>query len=475
MPNSQHSRFKTIEYLPLTGSQKWLMGELAKFRNPGWCTIEFLARTKVPMDEDAIEGSVRYLVNKYENLRVRIVNKEGEWFQELYGMTEADAFAKYDFSAHDHNWGMEKMKQICMKSRDWLLPSRGNMFKVIFFKFSESEGRIWFCMHHVISDFVSLLLLSGEFLTAYQNISQGKELKNHVIREYRKWFYLLEGYSRDVLMPSEMDYWISLPWGKAKVLPSDYPARFNNDNVIIEAIKNKNLVASYRADIHLMDQNETSKLISRSGAELESLLLSVFFLALVNRLNVDCLDINVSCSGRTILPAEFEVNTNRLFGFLSAVRAVLLQKPNTKNTHLDIRDLMQQIKSIPNGGVGFYLIKEYIRNEQLRKSYLGLRKQPEILFNYLGRTDTGSGNNEFEIVHEDTGFNTHVVEVRNTLLECVVGIKQNQLFIQMTYSEEYFKSSTIDEVVFTMMNILRSVIEEQKSEKHTPSTIVLEP
>lgn len=426
------------------------------------------------MNEDAMEKSVRYLLNKYENLRVKILNKEGEWIQELYGMSETDAFASYDFSSQDEIWRMEKMKQICIKVRDWLLPSRGNLFKIIFFKFSETEGRIWLCMHHVISDFVSLVLLSGEFLTAYQNILQGREMKQQTIKEYRKWFYLIEGYSRDVLMPSELEYWLSLPWGKARVLPSDYPARFNHDDVIIQSISNKKIIGSYRTDIHWMTQDETLKLINRSGVEIESLLLSVFFLSLATGMNVECLDINVSCSGRNIMPAEYEINTNRLFGFLSAVRAVLLQRPDSKNILTAIQDIMQQIRSVPNGGVGFYLIKEHIQNEQLKNSYIGLRKQPEILFNYLGRIDTGGGNDEYEIVNEDTGIDTHAVEIKNTLLECVIGIKQNQLSIEVSYSEEYFKATTIDEVVFTMMTMLRDVIKEQNTEKREIASLVLE-
>jgi non-ribosomal peptide synthase protein (TIGR01720 family) len=449
---------KPSEHLPLSSAQKWFMGEIGKFKHPGWETIEFFVKTKVPMDEKAMEQAIYLLLEKYENLRVRIVNHDGQWIQEVYPVSEADPFSSYDFTNEPEDRRLDKARQVCIRIRDWLLPKRGNLIKLLFFKYAENEGRIWFCIHHIISDYVSTVILSGEFMATYNSIIQGKELKRQPVKEYRKWMYLVDGYSRDVLMPSEMEYWISLPWDKAKILPSDYPQKFYKDEIVIEALNNKTLIDSYRSDTFLMEQEETLKLISIYGADFEHLLIAAFFLAVTGYFNMDWLDMNISYSGRNILPPEYGVNMNGLIGWLASVRAMLLEKPNTGNTELDIQQVIEQIKSIPNAGIGFYLIADCMKDDLLKASYMNSRTQAGIIFNYLGRGDTKTVNPQYEIVDEDLGRTLHPGEMKNKLFECLAGIDGNRLFFRVAYPDQYFKVETIDALMHSVLAIFRTVI-----------------
>ena len=453
-----------MEYLPLTNPQKWLMNEMQKFERPGWVTIEFMVMTKVPMDEKAMKESILYLVNKYESLRVKIISKEGQWVQEIYPLSEADPFAAYDLSQQDQQSQKEALKEICIQERNALLPGRGDLIRLLFFKFSENEGRIWFCMHHVISDLVTVFIVSREFLAIYNSIIKNNVLKWHTVKDYRKWLYIVEGYCRDVLLPTELDYWLSLPWEKTRLIPTDYPDRFYNDDIVIDAIHNKRLVGTYRTANYWIDQEETSKLFSRCGAEFENILIAVFSLAVANCKKLDWLDIHVMNSGRSILSPEYEVNVNRVVGYISLVRAILLKMPAGDNLYLNIQDLIGQIKSIPNAGLGFNLIYPHIKDDALQTAFLNLRKEP-ILFNYLGRVDLNYGNEQCEMVEEDIGQDLYTAEIRDTLLESVIGIKKNQLFFTINYTEAYFKASTIQEIIHSMVSILREFTVGQVIEK----------
>jgi non-ribosomal peptide synthase protein (TIGR01720 family) len=432
------------EYLPLTGAQKWLLNEMRRFKRRGWAAIDFLIKTKVPMDEKSMESAIRYLIYKYEILRVRIFDRDAQWVQEVYPPSEAHAFTAFDLCDETLSTRREKIKQVCIRERDWLLPERGNLLRIIFFKCSEREGRIWFCIHHVISDFVTVSILSREFMAIYNSIVQGNEPKWQASKDYRKWLYIVDGYCRDVLFPAELEYWLSLPWDTVTVLPSDYPDR-------------EPVVSACRTNVYEMDEEETSALLSRSGVEFENILIAGFFLAVTGQKKLEWLDINVMNSGRNILPPEYEFNMNKVLGYLAIVRTVLLKRPGYGDLSSDLQDVIAQIKRIPNGGVGFSLISHYIKNDQLRSSYLNLRRQP-VLFNYLGRTDLYYENEQYEVAEEDTGQGLYGGEFPNPLLRCQVGIQRRRLFIKINYSEDYFTLGTIEGLLHAMIAILRETI-----------------
>src|ERR1019366_6935039 len=122
------------ETLPLTISQKWILSEIAHFQRPGWVTIEFQARTKEPMDKWEMTESACYLADKYETLRVKFSRKEGQWVQEVYPLSEALPFEQYDFPGEDMAGKMSRIKEVCIKERDGLLPEKGNLIRILFFK-----------------------------------------------------------------------------------------------------------------------------------------------------------------------------------------------------------------------------------------------------------------------------------------------------------------------------------------------------
>jgi non-ribosomal peptide synthase protein (TIGR01720 family) len=126
---------------------------------------------------------------------------------------------------------------------------------------------------------------------------------------------------------------------------------------------------------------------------------------------------------------------------------------------------LQQIKSIPNGGVGFYFIRDYLKNEYLRSSYFNFMQEGDVFLNYFGRVDAIAEDEQYEVVLEDTGVNGYTMELQNFLLQCLVGIRENQLFLKMVYSDVYLKASTIEKVLDEMKTMLREIVSEQIIEK----------
>jgi hypothetical protein len=451
-----------VEYLALTSSQKWLLDELLKFEHPGWLTIEFLAKTKEPMEEWAMQESMYYLADRYESLRVRFTKVDETWMQEVYPISEADPFELHDLSGLGSTERMSRLKEVCIGERERFVPEKGNLIRVLFFKFRENEGRIWFCMHHMIADYVSAITLAKEFMATYNELRENKPLKWQTIRDYRKWLYMLEGYRRDILWPAEREYWESRPWDRVRVLPGDYPDRYDTEAAIVDAVRNNTIIRSYKAVMYNLDSDVTADLFGLFGAEFENALTALFFLAVANCKKMDLINIHVCNSGRNVLPPDYGMDVHKLPGYFSTARALLLEHPGHVDQVESFRDLLKQIKRVPNGGLGFYSIRGSLRNEDLRASYFHFLQQGDVFLNYFGRVDSIAENNRYEIVWEDTGIAGYVMELQNFLLQCLVGIREDRLFLKLVYSDVYLEAATIDRIVAEMKSIVGEILHKNK-------------
>ena len=445
-------------YLPMCQGQMWLMGEMHKFKRPGWVSIEFLTKTKKRIDEEALEAAVQYIIDKYENLRVKLYNEDGQWKQEVYPARESKAFAACDLRGKSREEQGEILKQVCIRQRDWLLPGLGNVIRIVFFRFSEEEGRIWFCMHHIVSDFVSLLTVSGDLLAAYHTLIQGRELKRQPCYDYRKWWYMVKGYARDVLLPRELGYWTSLPWERAAFLPTDYPDDYPDLATLVDALDNKKLVDHYESVTGRMAEEETSALTALYRNDLETAVIAAFFLALTRRLAIDCLALNVSFTGRNILPPHYGVPTDKLIGFIANVRALLLFRPGHEDVGQEMAEVMQQIGAIPNQGIAFHLLTHVMEDASMKASYSKLLSMAQIFFIYLGRTNIETNNEDYEVVQEDVGRKGYKPEERNSIFECAAGINKGQLYFTLTYAEGVHRRETVEDMAGLMSAALRGVL-----------------
>lgn len=460
---------ENMEYLALAHAQKWALSGMMTLSFPGWWCIEFLIKTKTRMNESAMEEAVNYVLNKHESLRVRFSNTGGEWLQEVYPFSEAKAFRSYDLSAESNGSRQARLNEICRRERDLFFPEAGNLIKVIYFKFPGDQGRIWLYVHHIIADLVSTQIFLRDLMATYNAILQGKELQWQTAKDYRKMLYLLDGYCQDVLLPSQLNYWTSLPWQKATVIKPDYPDLFGDVSTLWVAISSGRLIEFYREEMVVIAGELTSGVVCRSGSDLESVLIAVFFLAVTETLEMDWMDMDVINSGRNILPPDYGINLFNLVGFLSVNRAVLLKRPHRSDPESDISDLIDQIKRIPAGGIGYYLIRSFIKNKHCRSSFERLRTPPFIHFNYLGRTDANFDHDLYEIVDEDYDrYAKGRDQVQNNVMECMCWIKENQLFFKLNYCEAILRKGTIQKIKTVMEDIIAkwgSVAEKKVIEK----------
>ncbi|MEL7145696.1 MAG: condensation domain-containing protein [Bacteroidota bacterium] len=457
---------QSAKYLPLTTPQKWLMNETRDFKRRNWVTVENLVKPKLPMNVNAMRETVLHLMEKYESLRVKIISRDGQLVQQIQEITEIAPFEFHDFSRDSEEAGREKLKQACIATRDALLPENGNLIRFVLFRLAGGEERLWLCMHHMVSDFMTMYLLSNEFINTYNGLLKGKMPVKEVVYDFRKWLYTVEGYSRDVLVPSELDYWTSLPWSKAKILPSDFPDQYPDDQSMIDEFNTRNIATSFIPSCYFLPVEESMALFAKQGNELENTLIAVYFLALHEIMKIDWLDINVAYSGRDILPPDYQVKTNRLMGYIAGTRVVPLAMPQGYDKRSAIEHIIQQIRNVPNKGKGYYLLTDHLQDSSVAEALSSIRKEPGVLFNYLGRTDVKSSNDQFALVDEDTARGFHENEFSVSSLQCFIGVEHGKLFFGFTHCEKWHKAETIERVAQFMMDTLVEVILEREPITH---------
>src|SRR6185295_6301773 len=77
-----------------------------------------------------------------------------------------------------------------------------------------------------------------------------------------------------------------------------------------------------------------------------------------------------------------DVNLSRTVGWFTTIYPVVLAPPQSASLEEALKTVKEQLRAIPNRGIGYGLLR-YLRNDEQTRS---LRTTPSLLsFNYLGQ------------------------------------------------------------------------------------------
>jgi len=101
----------------------------------------------------------------------------------------------------------------------------GDIVKVVLFNLgNEQPSQLLIVIHHLAIDGISWRILLEDLATAYQQISQGQEIKLPLkTTSFQDWSNQLVTYSQSEKLKQEKDYWLSQLTEEIVSLPIDYP------------------------------------------------------------------------------------------------------------------------------------------------------------------------------------------------------------------------------------------------------------
>lgn len=148
-----------------------------------------------------------------------------------------------------------------------------------------------------------------------------------------------------------------------------------------------------------------------------------------------------------------DVDVSRTVGWFTAMYPVRLEL-HGKSTNSCITDIKEQLNNVPNGGLGYGVLK-YL-NGQLGDSV----KTSEIRFNYLGQFDHEVENELFSYVTASHGSEVDVANRMTAKLEFNLIAISGELVIEISYNCLAHKESTILKLKDLFFESLASILDD---------------
>ena len=317
-------------------------------------------------------------------------------------------------------------------------------------------------IHHLVVDGVSWRILLEDLLTAYTQLSQGKEITlPPKTTSFKHWAERLKEYAKSEMPKEELSYWLSQSTTLVHRLAIDNP-------------DGTNIIASSQNVSVYLNVEETQALLKKVppvyNTHINDLLLAALLQALSQWTGKNSLLIDLEGHGREELFDD--VDTSRTVGWFTTIFPVSLNLEESNNHGNILRSVKEQLRRIPNHGIGYGLLR-YMKEDIEIAEKLRELPQAEISFNYLGQFDQVLPEpSPFVPAKESMGSTVSPFGNRRYLLEINCGVIEGQLQIVWTYSENIHRQVTIENLAKKYLDSLRELIDHCLSENaggYTPS------
>ncbi|MFF0212639.1 amino acid adenylation domain-containing protein [Streptomyces althioticus] len=346
--------------------QEWFFGR--EFVRPGHWNQAFLVR--VPeLDRGRLEEALRGLVERHDALRLRF--REGVQFYDVEasfpGLRVLDVRGLPGGEGSPEFVGALRERLTGWQSGFDL--ERGPMASFGYLHgFSDGSARVFFALHHLITDTVSWRILAEDLHALYEGRELGVKGTS-----YRQWSQAVAEYARR--RPEERAYWENLltDLDEAPVLRQDTGALVDA-HVTLDASRTAQLLG----DCHRV-----------YGTRVDEFLLAAFTLALADVTGRPVQHLMVEGHGREDVEPGLDVS--RTLGWFTTLHPVRVETyDDARRTLASVKD---GLRAVPGKGLGHGPLCGYDR------------PLPRVCFNYLGRIDAATG--PWQITTEPGGDWSH--------------------------------------------------------------------
>lgn len=257
------------------------------------------------------------------------------------------------------------------------------------------------------------------------------------------WMNVLDVYSEQMDVETEKKYWKRNLQSSHQVLPSDFQTddwRLINAKTISGTLNKedtafllKNANINYRSDAYI-------------------LLLTALAMAIRNWTAADSFTIYIEGHGRN-LPG---INVSRTTGWFTSVFPInlILDQGSIEDQIMSVKE---QIRNIPNYGVGFGILK--YNTDLLKDEIFNLA---DIRFNYLGQFSAEFNNDLFSYDRCLSNFESAMENNLSAKVDCNVLIVKGELQLEIIYNQKAHAKSTIVEFQSVFFRSLDSILEHLK-------------
>ncbi|MBO0797965.1 MAG: non-ribosomal peptide synthetase, partial [Blastocatellia bacterium] len=450
---------------PLTPIQHWFFEQSLPDRDHWNQALLFETRA---LNTALLEQAVRYLLYHHDALRLRFTREEADWRQTIAVQSEelnavATPFSVIELSGLPDAAAKSVLEATAAELQASLNLSEGPLLRVAYFDLGKQDaGRLLIVIHHLAVDGVSWRILLEDLQTAYQQLSRGEEIAlPPKTTSFKRWAEKLAEYALSEGVKAEQDYWLDETRTRVAALPVDFTGAACTE-------------ASSRSVSVSLSVEETKALLQEAPeayhTQINDLLLTALGQAFVKWTGRQTLLVDLEGHGREDI---FEgIDLSRTVGWFTTIYPVILCLEKDSDPGEDIKSVKEQLRSIPNRGLGYGLLR-YLSGDEMIAAALRRLPQAEVSFNYLGQLDQAlPADSPFKPARESSGPVHSPRGTRRHALDVIGSIARGQLQLVWTYSENVHRRSTIERLSRNYIESLKSLIAHCQSPEaggYTPS------
>jgi non-ribosomal peptide synthase protein (TIGR01720 family) len=436
--------------VPLLPIQHWFFEEHQKAPNHWNQAMMF----DVPknLNTDKLQMSIEYLVKHHDALRFGFEKTEAGWNAFVAKPTEINAFTSIDltgFSSVEIDSVIET-KSIELQTNQDL--SKSGLFQTLFFKTGQGhKNKMLLIAHHLLVDTISWQILVSDLESIYGQLSRDEEIALvSKTTSYPKWGNHLIELSKSGEFDDEIEFWKEQ--NCSQKIPIDIDSHLPIDEKSIKTLALQ------------LDSAATENLLSNSNeayhTKTEELLIAALGLGFGKWANLTNLCLGLEKHGRKYN----ELDLTNTVGWFTTYFPVSLKIEDGTNFKSSIVSIKEKLRSIPNEGIGFGVLR-YL------KKLDGLTQKPPVIFNFLGTQKSYDSDVLGKGKFISKGVRSQDSE-RHHLLEINASIREGRLNLQFSFSEEFHKQETIQNLIEICGSTFRQLIEHctsREASEYSPS------
>jgi amino acid adenylation domain-containing protein/thioester reductase-like protein/non-ribosomal peptide synthase protein (TIGR01720 family) len=460
--------------LPLTPIQHWFFEQ--KFPERHHFNQALLLSLPLDIKPQLLKQVFQHLLVNHDGLRLRFTqptNHQSPIIQTYSAPTDNIPFSEIDLSSLP-----EKEQKAAIDAQvaffQGSLNLSENLVQIVFFHLgNQKRSQLLVSIHHLAIDGVSWRILLEDLQRAYQQIDQGQVITLPAkTTAFKDWAEKLTVYARFLrsaslsqTLQSEAAYWLKETRAGVSSISVDYTKGVNN-------------VAAASTILLSLTEAETRALLQdvpkAYNTQINDVLLTALALVLSKWTNSKNVLFNLEGHGREDIVDG--VDLSRTIGWFTTIFPVVIELPTTNNLGDALKAVKEQLRAIPNKGIGYGILRYLSLDSEIVKQLKAL-PQAQISFNYLGQFDQQINTSSWiQLATESLGNMHGLQNNRPYLLEIDSILGEDRLRIEWTYSKNFHQHTTIENLAQEFVKTLQDIIAHTalpESKGHTPSDFPL--
>ncbi|MBK8983265.1 MAG: amino acid adenylation domain-containing protein [Ignavibacteria bacterium] len=413
------------------------------------------------LNSDHLKKSFEFIYKHHDALRLSIEFKGNEIIQYNNEVRDVDLFSTEDLRNIPEN---DIQKVVCDRSVFHNLNidiTKGELIKAVrFITDDKDDDLLLICIHHLCIDGISWRIILEDLnslITKFQD-NKPPELPLKTT-SFRDWSFILKDHAQSDKIKNEYSY-----WKKLLQLKSDKIKTYKDSDHSENTISSEETV-----ELHLTE--ESSAVILKDihktyNTQINDILLTALILAFNKWQGHNKLLLNLEGHGREDISEKADII--RTVGWFTSVYPVMLNISDPSDTGSCIKSVKENLRNIPDSGIGFGLLKYLSEDNELKKS-LSSYGEPEILFNYLGQMDFNTDwkiKGDLKLVQDKNELRFHIIEINALTLN-------NRIKFEFGYSGNFHNRGTIVSLTEfyseSINEIIRHCADDKTGSGYTPS------